>query len=357
MMTVFIEPSDVLIFRDARPFAPGERSLSTGTFPPSGRTLSGALRAASIVQTGGLLEDPTSWAQGLGTPDSTGSMRLTGPFLARKADAGWEPLYPMPADVVRQSSGWSFMRPTRSTLAANWPKKDLHSLAPVEAGKPEKFDPGWMDAATFSDYLNGVVPTAFVSPESLFCTERRTSVHLVAGAKTAVEGNLYEVAYVRMSEGTGLLAHVEGIPLRVPCSIALGGERRSAVVTEARVQEPQARVCGSGDGWTRLRLYLATPGRFDYGWLPSCLEKGELAGIRLRLVAAAINRAMPIHGFDIHRGIARPTVQAVPAGSVYFIEAQCSADDAIAALHGCSIADTESEIGFGLVYTGGWEYV
>lgn len=357
MTTLFIEPCDVLIFRDARPFSPGERSLSTGAFPPSGRAVHGALRAAAIIQRGGSLDDASTWDRDLGTPDDHGALRLTGPLLARRCGTGHEALFPMPADVVLQSSGWSFLRPSRSPVEGNWPCPDLHPLIPSQLGQPEKFDPGWMDAAAFAGYLQGIVPTAFVAPDSLYQKERRTGVHLEAQAKTAVEGDLYEVGYIRLNYGAGLLVSVDGLAIQVPWSIALGGERRSATVTEAQMEKPLAEPATSDDGWTRLRLYLATPGLFAGGWLPACLANGEMRGIRLRAVAAAIYRAMPVHGFDVHRAVPRATVSAVPAGSVYFIEAHCTADEAIAAFHGCSIADTDPEFGFGLVYTGGWDYV
>ncbi|MBL8152360.1 MAG: CRISPR-associated protein Cmr3, partial [Blastocatellia bacterium] len=40
-MNLFIEPSDVWLFRDARPFAAGEQSRATSLFPPTPRTIQG----------------------------------------------------------------------------------------------------------------------------------------------------------------------------------------------------------------------------------------------------------------------------------------------------------------------------
>ncbi len=39
-----ITPLDVLLFRDAKPFTPGERAWASSTFPPSGHAIAGALR-------------------------------------------------------------------------------------------------------------------------------------------------------------------------------------------------------------------------------------------------------------------------------------------------------------------------
>lgn len=38
-----ITPLDVLMFRDGKPFTPGERAWAAGDFPPSGQTIVGAL--------------------------------------------------------------------------------------------------------------------------------------------------------------------------------------------------------------------------------------------------------------------------------------------------------------------------
>lgn len=39
-----LTPYDVLLFRDAKPFTPGERAWAGSVFPPNGHTLAGAIR-------------------------------------------------------------------------------------------------------------------------------------------------------------------------------------------------------------------------------------------------------------------------------------------------------------------------
>jgi CRISPR-associated protein Cmr3 len=39
-----IAPIDILLFRDAKPFTPGERAWAASVFPPSGHTIAGAIR-------------------------------------------------------------------------------------------------------------------------------------------------------------------------------------------------------------------------------------------------------------------------------------------------------------------------
>lgn len=57
-----ITPLDVLLFRDAKPFSPGERAWASSIFPPSGHTIAGAIQ--SLLQT-------------------TVDLNITGPFLCR----------------------------------------------------------------------------------------------------------------------------------------------------------------------------------------------------------------------------------------------------------------------------------
>jgi CRISPR-associated protein (Cas_Cmr3) len=40
-----LTPLDVLLFRDAKPFTPGERAWAGGNFPPTGHAISGAIRS------------------------------------------------------------------------------------------------------------------------------------------------------------------------------------------------------------------------------------------------------------------------------------------------------------------------
>ena len=39
-----LTPLDILLFRDAKPFTPGERAWAGSVFPPNGHTIAGAIR-------------------------------------------------------------------------------------------------------------------------------------------------------------------------------------------------------------------------------------------------------------------------------------------------------------------------
>ncbi|WP_448573155.1 type III-B CRISPR module-associated Cmr3 family protein [Trichothermofontia sp.] len=59
-----ITPLDVLMFRDAKPFTPGERAWAGSTFPPNGHAIAGALRGLLSI-----------------TSEERLTFNLTGPFL------------------------------------------------------------------------------------------------------------------------------------------------------------------------------------------------------------------------------------------------------------------------------------
>lgn len=70
-----LTPMDVWLFRDAKPFTPGERVWAISDFPPNGYTIAGALR--------GLLESETNF-------------HLTGPFLCKETGTQKTLFFPRP---------------------------------------------------------------------------------------------------------------------------------------------------------------------------------------------------------------------------------------------------------------------
>jgi CRISPR-associated protein Cmr3 len=48
-MQIFIEPSDVLLFRDGRPFSAGEGHRARSIFPPTPNTMQGVIRSKVLA--------------------------------------------------------------------------------------------------------------------------------------------------------------------------------------------------------------------------------------------------------------------------------------------------------------------
>jgi len=128
--------------------------------------------------------------------------------------------------------------------------------------------------------------------------------------------------------------------------LTLGGEQRAAhftvLDTEATDLQNGVEEVPSG-----RCVYLATPAYFTSGWRPPV---GRLDPSS-RLIAAAINRAEPIGGWELNPGHAggkgKTTRRCVPAGSVYFFDTPIPITQ--------TFTEYGWQIGYGIAYTGDYE--
>ncbi len=110
-MRLFIEPTEPLLFRTARPFDAGENNLAESIFPPTPETLQGAIRAAIATHwdTAKTLPEnfgDTDLTDLIGNRDSYGRFRITSIALGRRPKGDEAPpghinyLYPMPSNIL-----------------------------------------------------------------------------------------------------------------------------------------------------------------------------------------------------------------------------------------------------------------
>lgn len=367
--TVFIEPSDVWLFRNARPFTAAEQARATSLFPPSPRTIQGALRSARLAASGESW-DYRRWSTALraeiGQPDDFGALRCRGPLLARRRDGMAEPLFPMPFDILKlRHRGWLVLSPRAGErIVANWPEQ-LVPLLPPDDDEPEKFEPQWLPRNVLLSYLSqpaAPLPAIdFASSETLFRFEPRFGVEVDSHVKRPREGMLFQIEFIRMGPDTGLLIEFSGVTLPESGLLQLGGEARAAqyVTVHPVVDVPRTGRLRPTTGRLQFKLYIATPAIFSGGWRPGALDaatlQGKWNGVDVQLIAAAIGKPVPVGGRDIARGDSQRAIRrAVPAGSVYFFEADRSPQDVFDAFDGQCLSDVDAQIGFGLSYVGGW---
>lgn len=371
-MNLFIEPSDVWLFRDARPFAAGEQSRATSLFPPTPRTVQGALRSARLGQSGEPF-DFRRWSQALqneiGQPDNFGALNLRGPVLAKRKNANQvQPFFSLPQDVAEYQNGWQILTPqTPPTWKLNW-QGNLQPLLPPAGSEPKKFESGWLCEDALLAYLKGNVCGLHVhTSDKLFERESRFGVQIDSYPKRPTEGNLYQIEFMRLRTDVGLLVEVNGINLNRSGLLQLGGESRAAryhTITTNLDLSTAGRL-SIGNQPLHFKLYLATPAIFKQGWLPDNIKlqangdyTGSWRGVDVKLIAAALSRAQPIGGRDISQKDKQRILQrAVPAGSVYFFEVTDAGKqeaDVMNAFDGKCVSDADAQIGFGLCYIGGW---
>lgn len=373
MTRLFLEPLDVWLFRDGRPFTARADHYAQSLFPPSPLTLYGALRTKLLfdaaARTRASVADAEFARRTVGAPDDFTRLRLRGPFPARRAGQRVVRYLPAPLDLVTrdapvgQDATWALLAPETAVPGL---ETDLGLALPWLANGRPGAGGGWLEEEDFFATLAGE-PRPALEAKCLFTTEWRHGIELAwddggRQRKTVREGHLYAVGFTRTAQGVGLCVDVEGWEPPTPSGlIGLGGEARGSRYEVVSATLPDRRRAGqrvteSG----RLKVVLAAPALFSNGWLPSWVDPATLRGQRpaegLRLVAAAVNRPEPVGGFDVVAGRPRAIQPAAPAGSVYWFEEvqPGAAGRAFGRLDGMPISDAYPEIGFGLCYAGVW---
>jgi CRISPR-associated protein Cmr3 len=141
----------------------------------------------------------------------------------------------------------------------------------------------------------------------------------------------------------------------------LGGERRLGYWSEPKIDWPAAP--SELASVRRFRLQLITPAAFDLGWKPGWLARGGPPGLpdsKLKLVAAAVPRAVPHSGWDLTKRGSRgqkATRFLAPAGSVYFFESETEVDIRRLWLRSISDRPQDRLDGFGIVLCGEWKWL
>ncbi len=378
-MQLFIEPSDVWLFRDGRPFSAGTDRRANSVFPPPPTVTAGMIRTAYLLAKG---VDPAAFKAG---PDATakqdigsptegeyGNLRLCGPFLAA-ADAADNVTryYPAPADLYVKCSladdcqQRSYHRPQvipSAGTAANWPQDSLatNMLWLAERNDDEyKVEnvKGWLSHTSMTAYLQGKVSDIKVTEgDELFEVEERLGIELGSN-KATVEGKLYTVGFTRPiwrpEQRVGLSLEVEGGDwLGERGTLSLGGERRVGHYITSPSRPAISRAIGP-----KLRVYFATPAYFEGGWQPA--NWGRYFSGNPELVAAAVNQPLTMAGFDLAHNQHKPARRFIPAGSVYYLQSKSNEemkvqekDENGKPIYG--ISDFGAQIGFGQVLIGEW---
>jgi len=376
MSGLFIEPLDVWLFRDGRPFTARDDHHARSLFPPSPFTLYGALRTKLLFDAADSaddLADPDFLTRTAGEAGDFTRFRVHGPLLARRGSDGRVTRYfaaPLDAGRLDPTGGgtgtWTVLRP-RADLPGL--RTDLDLALPWSDGgdRSEPAAGTWLAEPDFFATLNGEPPAAAVTAAELFALERRSGVELDWSApdrplRVTREGRLYSVDFVRPAPGVGLWVGLEGYDLPHQTGLmGLGGEARGSRYEPVEMERPDRSVDrGRVADSRRLKVVLATPAIFRNGWLPGWVDPGSyitrppVEG--LRLVSAATGRPQRIGGFDLRAGRPRPIRAVVPAGSVYWFEENQpgAVAQAFDVLGGREISDEYAEIGFGLCYAGGW---
>ncbi len=350
-MRIKIEAIETLFFRDGKPFNLGAETWADVVFPPYPSVLYGALRSTVLFQKG------ISFSQADTEKDPSRKLVIKGIYLAVNDN-----LYlPMPLDCAKEKDSRNnkamLLKLAERPLSSYPLPKTLGSESEIEA-----IADGLLHEAIFEHYLRGSKVLFYDRIDRFIRTEPRVGIARNIETKAVLEGRLYRVGMIRpeneKKEKTALVIDFEGIELEERGLLRLGGEGK--IVHYARTGN------GIEDGMAAFpeldndmfKIYLSTPALFKHGWLPGWIEEGtflgELAGIKVKLIAASVGKHISIGGFDYKLGKPKPMKRAVPPGSVYYFQTLSGkAAAGLQEIHGKSVSDYEKEKGFGVAYIGG----
>lgn len=357
MPIISIQATDTLFFRDGRPFSMGEETFAQGLFPPPPSVIYGALRSSFIsdqIELGHNQVDAIKESE---------SLRINGIYLKtiNLGYAGGSIWHPMPMDlIVPKKDGQA-----ENAVPLKFGEKPTYSSASLlkvlQAEGVDKTEDGafLLNKREFAGYLNGEKDEFVISKLSDFLSkEQKIGIGRDYNSHVADEGKLFRVIMNRPATTDNgnltklqFLINYSDLALETEGWLNVGGERRVASFkAEDEYDVPLPEITQP-----LCKIYLSTPAIFRDGWKPEKLLKDN----GLTLIAAAMGKSQPMGGWDLDKWEPKPMVQAVSAGSVYFVQAENI--DAVKAfaekVHGKSISDNFNGIdyqkqGFGIAYIG-----
>ncbi|WP_295542974.1 type III-B CRISPR module-associated protein Cmr3 [uncultured Thiohalocapsa sp.] len=337
----FLQPLDVLFLRGNKLFG-DSGSFGESLVPPWPSAAAGALRSWLLASDG---VDPQAFARGavrhpsLGTPAEPGAFRVTAFHVARQTETGAiELLMEPPADLVltRDTNDALRLSPlTPQPLPAALDASSALARLPIlsEAARRKPAGGHWLTQRAFAAYLRGQLPetSELVPTSALWKIEPRIGVGLDPEQRRADDGKLFTTQAVHFRPGIGFLAAIDGAELPARGTVQLGGDGRAAALRSADFAPPAvdlAAIAAAG----RCRMVLTSPGIFPEGWRPPGIDaegRFALAGVRGRLVSAAVPRAQVVSGWDLANWRPKPAQRAAPSGSVYWLDELQATPDAL----------------------------
>ncbi|KGF72824.1 CRISPR-associated protein Cmr3 [Neosynechococcus sphagnicola sy1] len=327
-----ITPLDVLMFRDAKPFTPGERAWAGSTFPPNGHAIAGALSALL-----GRKSKPNNRNQ-----EETYSLK--GPFLCHHQNL----YFPRPLNHIGVTPliplVWDEQHPLKDQMIHDKTK-------PCPLVKPSWIvnKSGDDDEKQSVDYLSGDVIAHYVqhgkiTPESWqtgvekpWTVETRSHNALETGTRQVKEADGYFVENaIRLKDGWSLAIALDQ-DISTPVTIRLGGEGHRAILERCDQLKK-----GWDSLWTaseqnrgqsqRSIAYLITPGIFERIQREQAKDNSYRDIARCRaypwewkldnLISVATDKPIPIScriQDDSGKSIPAPQVFAAPPGSIYYL--------------------------------------
>ncbi len=330
-----LTPLDVLLFRDAKPFTPGERAWAGGSFPPTGHAISGAIR--SILA------------------DRQPQPRIVGPFFCHKQStlyfprplgfAGKNPLFPLEwteHPLKSKKLLWDEFQPMPLVKSA---RSDSDGSDDCNEPKYRQYLPHDIVAKYLSEgkIADADWLLATEGEDKPWTVEMRSHNSIEVGTRQVKPTESYFTeAAVRMFPDWSIAI---GLDLELTSSpvLRLGGEGHRAILERCQVlgrqwQDIQYISQANFQQQQKAIAYLVTPGIFEmrrngrsmcqawpWEWKLAHAPKSPAQSIdrECNLVSVATEKPVPING-RMHsktgKSIPSPQMFAAPPGSMYYLD-------------------------------------
>jgi CRISPR-associated protein Cmr3 len=346
-----ISPLDILLFRDAKPFTPGERAWAASIFPPSGHTIAGAIRSIIDIKEIELIGPLLCYHQTLYFPRPLNFVDSD-----RLIPLEWHPNHPLKGQIICDETQPNPLVKQRTE--------------PPEKGDEEQQERKYrqyLPADTIASFLTGSIPKeSFIVPpaegkdlnseQQPWKTETRSHNSIDSNTKQVkAEGSYFIENAIRLLPNWSIAIGLD-IDIPTPEVIRLGGEGHRAILQRCpdlgiqweNIDRLSTKNFKSG---ARSLAYLITPGIFErkqknqaicrsYPWewkLAHTSNPNQIAG---NLVSVATEKAIAISGRirekkkddpnssipisgsirdEDNSSIPAPQMFAAPPGSVYYL--------------------------------------
>jgi CRISPR-associated protein Cmr3 len=357
MPKIRLQAIDTLFFRDGRPFSMGDDSWANTVFPPSPTTAYGFLRAVYFNK------NLNQYKNANKDNDPTQNLNIIYYGLEWKHDGIAERIYPLPLDLVIDDDNETFHL---LELHENDSINDAYSM-PCKllpgaelSGKKIRSTKGeyYITETQLKDYLTGNIKLTPFKLSGILTNEPKIGIS--RDRKDSENKKLYRINQIRPQSEKGrinFLLTYNGMKEDLQTGIyrRFGGETKQVFVEKINesISEKLHHITnmpvftGEKDEEVTVKMYLASPAVFKQGWKPelnTCLQ----------IVTAVIGNTRHIGGWDMQKKRPKKMVQAVPAGTVYYIKGKTEdVNKFIADYHGKKLPQIEQSYhkqGYGLVY-------
>lgn len=387
MNSYFLDALAPLVFRSGKPF--GAQSDTDDIQFPLPSAAAGLVRTQIMRQKGWDWDGETQGSRARLSDAKADELRQTtvqGAFLAKQdASDGLKILLPKPANALylknKETDKTELVRLAPQAFEGDTAADFPHAgLLPVQIQSPIKGKP--QSGATYWDLANLL---AWQSSEKLtyedvnkrgaqtLPIETRTHVGINRETLATEDGCLFQTTAYDFAESArehhqGWESHHYGFVIRTAADlqdnsvVRFGGEGRLSrlnKISDDVFKQPEYTYTNG------LTLTLLTPALFEKGWLPSCLDSQTLTGtlphtnLKVKLRATAIDRWLPVSGWDLQQHAPKAMRKAVSAGAVYWFEIQSGNPAELAQAQWQAFSDNEQDRrdGFGIGLISPWQSI